>query len=401
MWTTSRRLLAAATSTALLGLPVVGLGGAPAQAAPPDGHGAQPAPSVTVMTRNLYLGADIMRPIEAVRGLTDPAALVQALGNATDLTRDNVERTDFRVRARLLARELARTRPDLVGLQEVALWRSGPLELGEAELLVPNAETVDQDFLRMLTRELRRLRVPYRPVSVNWLSDVEAPAFEGAVGSPEFLASARDVRLTMRDVILRRVGSHAKVVRHREAHFATTLPIEIAGRTLDFTRGYQWVDARGPAGRFRFVNTHLEAFRSDIALAQVQEVLDGPAAHRGTTILVCDCNSDPLDGSVREVRGDTQPHWAPYRLITGPHRFVDTWLRWAPAEEGFTSGTDELAVAADFDRRIDMVFARGKHHRPVRVLRGAVTGNEPRDRGPGGLYPSDHAGVVMKLRLPR
>jgi endonuclease/exonuclease/phosphatase family metal-dependent hydrolase len=380
---TARRVLAWVTGTALLTLPVAGLAAAPAQAAGPDG-------SVKVMTRNLYLGADIMRPINAVRGLTDESEILQALGNATEETRDIVDRTDFRVRARLLARELATTRPDLVGLQEVALWRSGPLQLDPANLLVPNAETVDYDFLRMLTRELRRLRVPYRPVSVNWLSDVEAPA----------LASARDVRLTMRDVILRRAGSDVKVVRHQEEQFTAGLQIEIAGRTLDFTRGYQWVDARGPAGRFRFVNTHLEAFSSDIALAQAQEVLAGPGSHRGTTILVCDCNSDPLNGSVKVEIGDTQPHWAPYRLIRA-HLFTDTWLRWAPPWRGWTSGTNELATVADFDHRIDMVFARGKHHRPVRVLSGAVTGDEKRDRGPGGLYPSDHAGVVMKLRLPR
>jgi endonuclease/exonuclease/phosphatase family metal-dependent hydrolase len=275
------------------------------------------------------------------------------------------------------------------------------VQLDGADLLLPNARTVDYDFLRMLTAQLRRLGVPYRPVSVNWLSDVEAPAFEGAVGSPEFLASARDVRLTMRDVILRRVGSNVRVVRHHEEHFVAGLEIDIAGRTMDFTRGYQWVDARGPAGRFRFVNTHLEAFSSDIALAQASEVLEGPAAHRGTTILVCDCNSDPLDGSVKVDIGDTQRHWAAYRLITRKHRFVDTWLRWAPAREGWTSGTNELATVADFDHRIDMVFARGKHHRPVRVLSGSVTGDEERDRGAGGLYPSDHAGVVMKLRLPR
>ncbi len=367
-------------------------------AKPPGwGHGRGGAP-VTVMTRNVYLGADIMRPIRAVQGLEDPLAIVQTLGNATDATRDIVDGTDFGVRARLLARELARTRPDLVGLQEVALWRSGPLELDEATLLVPNATKVDYDFLALLRRALRARGVPYRPVSVNPLSDVEAPAFEGPLTAP---VDGRDVRLTMRDVILKRVGSPVRVVRARERTFRVGLALDIAGKAMDFTRGYQWVDVRGRAGRFRFVNTHLEAFSSDIALGQAQEMLADAGATRRTTILVCDCNSDPLLETVKP--GDTQPHYAAYRLITREAGFVDTWLRWRPASQGWTSGLSETVDdpdASGFDHRIDFVFARGAHPHAVKVKRGAVTGDEIGDRDPStGLWPSDHAGVVMRLRI--
>jgi endonuclease/exonuclease/phosphatase family metal-dependent hydrolase len=361
-------------------------------------HPHRPAPAVTVMTRNVYLGADIMRPIAAVQGLSDPLEIVQALGNATDATRDIVDATDFRVRARLLARELAGKRPDLVGLQEVALWRSGPLQLDEANLLVPNATEVDYDFLRMLRRELAARGVPYRPVSVNWLSDVEAPSFEGSLAAP---VDPRDVRLTMRDVILKRVGSRVRVVRHAERQYAAGLELPIAGRAMNFTRGYQWVDLRGRAGSFRFLNTHLEAFSSDIALAQAQELVAGPGSHRRTTVLVCDCNSDPKNGSVKDV--DTQPHWAAYRFLTRDARFVDTWLRWLPGWRGSTAGLSETVDdpdASGFDHRIDLVLARGTRKHPVRVVWGAVTGDETRDRDRRtGLWPSDHAGVVMRLRL--
>ena len=52
-----------------------------------------------------------------------------ALANATHVTRAIVDDTDFTVRAGLLADEIAATEPDLIGLQEVAWWRHGPLEL--------------------------------------------------------------------------------------------------------------------------------------------------------------------------------------------------------------------------------------------------------------------------------
>ena len=86
------------------------------------------ATTVTVMTRNVYLGGDINRPVVAARGKSAGEALA-ALGQANEQLRAIVDQTDFRVRSRLLAAEIAAARPDLVGLQEVALWRKGPLEL--------------------------------------------------------------------------------------------------------------------------------------------------------------------------------------------------------------------------------------------------------------------------------
>src|SRR5205085_894025 len=83
-------------------------------------------------------------------------------------------------------------------------------------------------------------------------------------------------------------------------------------------------DAPRDGKRFRFLNTHLEAFSSDIASAQLDELLTGPGSHPGTTILVCDCNSDPLNQSVKTPIGDTLPHSAPYWLVTSKNHFWDT-----------------------------------------------------------------------------
>ena len=73
---------------------------------------------VTVMTRNIYLGGNIFRPIGA-----PDLPTFQRLGG--ELWAE-VQGTDFPTRSKLLAREVRRTKPDLIGLQEVALWRRGP-----------------------------------------------------------------------------------------------------------------------------------------------------------------------------------------------------------------------------------------------------------------------------------
>jgi endonuclease/exonuclease/phosphatase family metal-dependent hydrolase len=406
----TRLLTSAAAALALLSLPLLG-SSAEAADRPAAERAAQAGRSVTVMTRNLYLGADIMRPIRAVQAVdpepaqTFPLRQVDALANATRETWDVVQATDFATRARLLASELVEHKPDLVGLQEVALWRSGPMDdPAGPNLLVPNARKVELDFLRMLRTELRAQGVPYRAVSVNQLSDVEAPAFAGSVldGS---ITNPVDRRLTMRDVILKRKGAPMRILRARERQFSheNQLDLPLAGKMLDFTRGYQWVDVKSRAGKFRFINSHFEAFSSDIAYRQAREVMNGPGDTRRTTIFVCDCNSDPLDGSVKTAIGDTRPHWAPYYLITGRKGFTDTWLQWAQPEDGWTSGLTELVNDADasrFDHRIDMVFARTGDGGRVKVVHGEVTGDEVSDRG-DGLWPSDHAGVVMQLRRLR
>ncbi|MGZ5416741.1 MAG: hypothetical protein ACXWDI_06155 [Nocardioides sp.] len=390
-----RAIAAAATLTVLMAPLAVTTAGA--QAADSQVKAARPA--LKVMTRNLYLGVDIQRPIRAIQGITDPLAAVQALGNATFTARGIVDDTDFGTRSRLLAEEIVAEKPDLIGLQEVALWRSGPLDLPNAA--IPNETTVDLDFLKMLRAELKAAGAPYRAVSVNQLSDVESPSFSGTLTAPG--PGAQDVRLTMHDVILKRVGSPVKILKHREKDYTTNFVIPpLAGRTLDFTRGYQWVDAKLEGTNFRFINTHLEAFSSDIAYRQVKEMLTGPGRYKGTTVIVCDCNSDPLLETVKTSIGDTRPHSDPYWLTVGKRGFHDTWLQWKPARFGWTSGLSETVDDADasgFDHRIDMVFARTGEGRRLKVVDGAVTGNTLASKdATTGLWPSDHAGVVMTLR---
>lgn len=389
----NRRTRALAIAT-VLGLATATLVGGTAEAHP-SRHGRP----VTVMTRNVYLGADINRPVVAAltaqaQGKT-PQEILVALGNATQVTRDIVDKTDFRVRAKLLAREIDRTRPDLIGLQEVALWRHGPLQLDQ--VAVPNATTVDYDYLAILLKALAARGEHYIPVSVGDRADVEAPSFTGSPFDGTIGAGARDVRLTMRDVILMRAHSGLRVVDRGGAVYANNLKIDILGTSLNFDRGYQWVDVRSGNTRFRFINTHLEAFSSDLALAQAQELLSSATARRQSSVFVCDCNSDPLNSSIKP--NDHVPHKAPYDLITSI--FTDAWLEFAPAERGWTSGLSELVndpTAAGFDHRIDMIFTKTPRG-SVRVSNGHVTGDSPRDRDRRtGLWPSDHAGVTLSLR---
>ena len=87
----SVRSWAGRAAVVAMGLSVVlaAVGTTSAQARPDDA-----GTPTTVMTRNVYLGADIQRPIAATAGKTGLAALV-ALGNSNVVTRAIVDRTSF------------------------------------------------------------------------------------------------------------------------------------------------------------------------------------------------------------------------------------------------------------------------------------------------------------------
>jgi endonuclease/exonuclease/phosphatase family metal-dependent hydrolase len=201
----------------------------------------------------------------------------------------------------------------------------------------------------------------------------------------------------MHDVILVRDNASLRVTATHDEIFAHNLSLGVLGVIFDFDRGYQWADVRAGGQSFRFVHTHLEAFSSDLALAQAAQMLAEATSNKTSTIIACDCNSDPLNESNKSQ--DSVPHKAPYELIT--QTYTDQWLEWAPAEEGWTSGLNELVdeVPPTWTHRIDMIFGRTASGDPLGVDRGEITGTELTDRDQAtGLWPSDHAGVVLRLR---
>jgi endonuclease/exonuclease/phosphatase family metal-dependent hydrolase len=346
--------------------------------------------AVSGRPRHLARGGGVRRPLEAIQGLP-PEEQGPAFVAANTTLRAIVDQTNFPLRSQRLAREIAFTQPDLVGLQEVALWRHGPLDGSPAT-------TVDYDFLATLVGDLAAIGQQYEVVHAQQESDVSGPAVLGG--------SLQNVRLTMRDAILRRVGSGVSVQASGGGNYVTRIPLVVAGQRLAFVRGYAYADVTKGRRQFRFVNTHLESASSDVAYAQAAELLAGPAAPSGKpTVVVCDCNSDPLDSSRKP--GERFAHQDPYLLITGAGGFTDQWLRFAPAALGFTSGLSELVndtplqALQAFDHRIDMVFGRGADGRSLPVDWGWVTGRNPLNRTDptpiGRLWPSDHAGVVLDL----
>jgi|tagenome__1003787_1003787.scaffolds.fasta_scaffold20986801_4 endonuclease/exonuclease/phosphatase family metal-dependent hydrolase len=329
---------------------------------PAGAHAATTHRDVTVMSRNLYLGADIITAAVA----KDRADLQQ---RATALL-GVVQQTNFPVRAKAIAKEIATTKPDLVGLQEVAQWRRTPDGVTND---VKDATVNVYDFLALLRSELKAQGASYRPAVTQTEADFEVPT-----------AQNFDIRLTMRDVILVRTGKSAKVkvARALKGHYRNNLTVTIPIGPIVSQRGWTAVDATSGGTRFRFVNTHLEAYGGEVRDKQAHELLKGAlASKKRGIILVGDLNSAPTDTGAEGLA---------YRTIR-KGGFVDAF-RAAPK----TSGQDEKLdnPASKLQRYIDHIMSRPA----LRTVKTKVIGNRPSDRIQN-LWPSDHAGTVATLRL--
>ena len=193
-----------------------------------------------------------------------------------------------------------------------------------------------------------------------------------------------DVRLTDRVVVLVRTDEKTadlKLSNPQSGAYSTALTVPTAAGTLTLPRGWASVDVMIRGKVFRFLTTHLEAFSPPVRNAQAGELLAGPAATDLPVVLVGDLNSGPgFDlGAYTILREDG---------------FADAWAD----GPGLTCcrAADLLDPDATLTKRIDLVLTRGG----FATVSADVVGEDPADRTPSGLWPSDHAGVVATVQLP-
>jgi endonuclease/exonuclease/phosphatase family metal-dependent hydrolase len=356
---------------------------------------AKPA-TVKVMTRNLYLGADL--------GPGTSATSLQELVNAAGQILNQVDANNFPMRAKGLAKEIRSTGPDIVGLQEAALWRTEPCDKNP---LPPAATTARYDYLASLLREVNRGKKLYRLAVVKPEFDFEVWANtdgnEATVGPGCPMGSEINARLTMRDAILVRKG--VKVSAPRTGTFQTLLREKPAGVNVDVTRGWTSIDATVRGKKLRFVNTHLEAFdnspngnptnkdttvgNGEVREAQAKELVaaGGPARSKLPVILLGDLNSD--------VRTEVKPgDGLAYRALLDS-KFVE---RSTYKPLGCCLRADVLTTAgggkpSDFDHKVDHVMTNKP--KKVKLSSSLITGRSPFN----GFWDSDHAGVLSVLKV--
>jgi endonuclease/exonuclease/phosphatase family metal-dependent hydrolase len=326
------------------------------------GHARRAPLTLRVMTRNLYLGANLDAIVKA-------KSLPEAL-NAVAAGWAQVQANDFPTRARAIAREIAAAKPDFVGFQEAVLYRTQ----SPPDFTATPATAVALDYVAELRKALAARRLKYRFVAIAPWTDAELPA-----GSP----ATMDIRLTVQDALLVRVDKKLQVKRAVKAQYAATTPL--FGGLVTAKRGYIYAEATMAGRRFRVATTHLESFDDTAQVAQGQELGAVLSAGKLPTVLLGDLNSR-ADGSGTPTHANL--------LALG---FKDAWTEAHPNDVGLTCchGDDLRPVGGPFYSRIDYVLLKNG----FRAVAAGIVGQRPSDRI-GGVWPSDHAGVWARLRLP-
>jgi hypothetical protein len=361
-----------------------------------DGIRYRNGKKLVVQSQMLYAGADLYRVLAPEEGnpLCDPNVTPLCLPSIVDGVVDTLDATDFHARAEALAKQIKKDKPDVVGLQRVALWRTqSPGDV--ATNGIPDAQDVLYDFLEILGDALNDAGAHYEVAAVVEDYDVELPRLVGFDGPVPLLD---DVRFTDREVILVRRGVDVSNVVTK--NYATNLDIDLGGLTLQITRGYASVDARVRGVTYRVVSTLLEPIdpAGDVTIqsAQAAELIADMEDTELPVIVVGSLFSTAEDAETSAVR-----------QLLGAH-YVDMWTRRNIPVAGATCCQDEdlLNEESALSDRHDYVFVRNDLGRlPFssvgRVKRIDTVGDEPRDKTPSGLWPSNHAGILAVLAIPR
>jgi len=332
---------------------------------------AKGGPALRVMTRNIYIGADVDKVLSAENPEDIPLLTAQAF--------QQLIATNFPGRAISLANEIALTKPDLIGLQEVTLLRlqsPGDAVVGGTQ---PAVDTLI-NYLDVLVATLQAYGLDYKVAALVENADVELPMVTGV--DP---LTFDDIRVTDFDVILAR--DHVEVSDVTAKNFAINLVIP--DLNTEILRGYCAVDATVGPHTYRFVNTHLEAFAAEIRLAQISELLTDLSSETLPIVMLGDFNSPAPQGPT-------------YNAILSAG-YTDLWTqnRLQDDPTGHTFGHDAglRNPVANFTERIDHIYVKSELPLTEPVI-AIVVGDEPFNRTASGLWPSDHGGVVARFALP-
>ena len=323
---------------------------------------------LTVMTYNVYVGADML-PLLGITNLLEVPSAVASLY-------DTVIASDFPGRAAAIASTIKAQQPHLIGLQEISLIRTQTpgdrLTGGEP------AEEVVLDFLEIFMNALQAEGLNYQVAAKVENFDVEMPM--SATGS---FTEYEDVRLTDYDVILARED----VVVSRPTQLNYTAMLSLEELFISVTRGYVAVDAMVAGITYRVVNTHLEALEESsvmatVRVAQTEELVASLRDETLPIILLGDFNTAAPDGAAYKILLDAG--------------YMDLWQMDAEGTGNTCCQAPLLQnETSELYARIDQIFVRN-FKRPTSVMTHTI-GDTPEERLPSGLWPSDHAGVIASL----
>ncbi|MFM9151904.1 MAG: endonuclease/exonuclease/phosphatase family protein [Candidatus Planktophila sp.] len=362
-------------------------------------------PTLTVMSRNLYLGADVGVALE----------LIPDMPVAAQFMWDQVRATDFSKRSTLFVEEINREKPDVIGLQEATIWyckahfwskKTEVFNFTE-ELL----KALDGRYVIAEHQGTRAFNPGYSIGPIPFLTTVKDPeTFQPLFGSDKAACGFQ-----IGDALLVKNDRAADVLAVGNSEYEAIY--KVVPTLMEIRRGYTWADIKIGSTITRFVTTHLESLFGDndvpTSALQAKQLITDLSKTKAPVIVMGDFNSDPRDPrgvdapnpggqpTANEQCAVGERRCNAYRLMrdagfsdAGPDASDPTAFTWGmnallTAPDGNrVEAAKQMGNYSGFTDRLDYIFLRNG----IEVITSRVIGTE-------APYASDHAGIVSELEI--
>lgn len=360
---------------------------------------------IKVMSRNLYLGADVGVALAKIPNM--PAA--------AQFMWDQVQKTDFSQRKEILANQIREESPDVVGIQEATIWYC------KAHFWSEKTEVFN--FTRELLTELNGDYVIAEKDGVKannpgfsigpipFLTKVKDPTtFQTLFGQNE-----ADCGFQIGDALLIKKSLVQYVNQVGNTEYKDVY--KVIPTIMEIYRGYSWADITVQGTNVRFVTTHLESLwdanKVPKAADQARQLVADLKETKSPIVVIGDFNSDPRDPRPLDVPNPGEQPTASDKcpagsLLCNAYKvmreagFKDSGPD-ASDPGAFTWGTNALLTGPSPDReeaatamgnqygfsdRLDYIFVKNG----IQVLTSKIIGES-------APYGTDHAGIVTELNV--
>jgi endonuclease/exonuclease/phosphatase family metal-dependent hydrolase len=361
---------------------------------------------IKVMSRNLYLGADVGVALAKIPNM--PAA--------AQFMWDQVQQTDFSKRKKILAKEIDAESPDVIGLQEATIWYCKEnFWSKKTEVFNFTRELLDELGGRYIIAEKNGVQANNPGYSIGpipFLTKVKDPkTFQLLFGRDD-----ADCGFQIGDALLIKKSLAEYVNQVGNSEYKDVY--KVVPTLMEIYRGYSWADITVQGTNVRFVTTHLESLwdpnKVPKSADQAQQLVSDLSNTKSPIVVLGDFNSDPRDPRPLDAANPGEQPTADNKVclagsskcsayqIMKDSAFTDAGPD-ASEPATYTWGMNALLTGADpqrakaalamgnkngFTDRLDYIFVKNG----IDVVTSRIIGQNP-------PYGSDHAGVVAELNI--
>ena len=244
-------------------------------------------PTFTVMSRNIYLGADVGVALE----------LIPDMPAAAQFMWDQVNKNDFSKRSVALAAEIQSYKPDVIGLQEATIWyckkNAWSKKVEVFNFTDQLLQALDGDYVLASKDGKTAFNPGYSINPIPFLTMVKDPErFQKVFGQDKAACGFQ-----IGDALVIKKELAGQVVRVGNTEYEDSY--SIVPTLMTIYRGYTWADINIANIPVRFITTHLESIWDENkvpnAAKQATQLIKDVKETNMPLVIIGDFNSDPRD----------------------------------------------------------------------------------------------------------